>query len=79
MENPGRVHNGVEVLEGELPLPEGAAVTVGTRRCQERDRSIRDVESDCRSCHPISREVRLLTAERVAELLEAEEVSESSR
>jgi hypothetical protein len=28
MEIRGRVHNGVVVLEGELPLPEGAAVTV---------------------------------------------------
>jgi len=28
MEIRGRVHNGVVVIEGEVPLPEGAAVTV---------------------------------------------------
>lgn len=28
MEIPGRIHNGVVVLEGALTLPEGAAVTV---------------------------------------------------
>jgi hypothetical protein len=75
MEIRGRVHNGVVVLEGGNPLPEGTVVTVlysvslppeppGSRR--------RVVSSLVRSASPGSRP---LTAERIAELLEDEDVS----
>jgi len=75
MEIPGRVHNGVVVLEGELPLPEGAVVTVSytapSRAGPPNSRrrvQLPLVPSD----RPASRP---LTAERVAELLEDEDVS----
>jgi len=75
MEIRGRVHNGVVVLEGGNPLPEGTVVTVlcpvslppeppGSRR--------RVVLPLVRSARPGSRP---LTAERIAELLEDEAVS----
>jgi hypothetical protein len=75
MEILGRVHNGVVVLEGEAPLPEGTVVMVlypaplpaelpGSR---ERVR-LPLVRSDRPGSLP-------LTAERVAELLEDDDVS----
>jgi hypothetical protein len=75
MEIRGRVCNGVVVLEGELPLPEGTLVTVsypapqppespGTRRRVQFPL----VPSD-------SPGSRRLTAERVAELLEDDDIS----
>ena len=75
MELRGRVHNGVVVLEGELPLPEGAVVTVsytapsrvGPPDSRRRVR-LPLVPSDRPGSRP-------LTAERVAELLEDEDVS----
>ncbi len=75
MEIPGRVHNGVVVLEGELPLPEGAAVTVSYSAPSSVDppkvqRRVRLplVPSDRPGSRP-------LTAVRVAELLEDQDVS----
>jgi len=75
MEIRGRVHNGVVVLEGALPLPEGAMVTVSypvsspTEPLDSHRRvSLPLVPSD----RPGSRR---LTAERLAELLEDDDVS----
>jgi len=75
MEIRGRVHNGVVVLEGALPLPEGAMVTVSypvsppTESLDSHRRvSLPLVPSD----RPGSRR---LTAERLAELLEDDDVS----
>jgi hypothetical protein len=75
MEIRGRVHNGVVVLEGELPLPEGTLVTVSypVSPSTELPNSRRRVSLPLvRSDHPVSRR---LTAERLAELLEDDEVS----
>jgi hypothetical protein len=74
MEVQGRIHNGVVVLDSELPLPEGTMVTVSYRgtppaKPPEAHRPVRLplVPSD----RPGSRR---LTAERIAELLEDEDV-----
>ena len=75
MEIRGRVHNGVVVLEGELPLPEGAVVTVSypvPSRAGPPDSRRRVRLPLVPSDRPGSRP---LTAERVAELLEDEDVS----
>jgi hypothetical protein len=76
MEIRGRVHNGVVVLEGELPLPEGAAVTVSFPPVPAREIPPRNPDARVRlplvrSAHPGSRR---LTAERVAELPEDDDV-----
>jgi hypothetical protein len=75
MEIRGRVHNGVVVLEGELPLPEGTLVTVSypVSPSTELPNSRRRVSLPLvRSDHPGSCR---LTAERLAELLEDDDVS----
>ena len=74
MENLGRVHNGVVVLEGDPTLPEGTVVTVTcTSLPQTRPIEAKRIEFPLvRSKHPGSLQ---LTAERVAEFLEAEDVS----
>jgi hypothetical protein len=74
MEVQGRISNGVVVLEGELPWPEGTMVTVSGRgappaKPPETGRPVR--LPLVRSDRPGS---RLLTAERIAELLEDEDV-----
>jgi len=75
MEIPGRVRSGVVVLEGGASLPEGAAVIVS---CPDAvlapaSRPARRVELPLvLSKHPGS---VLLTAERVAELLDEAHVS----
>jgi hypothetical protein len=75
MEIQGRIHNGVVVLEGELPLPEGAIVTVLYSGAPPANSS----EAHRRVRFPLVRSSRpgslQLTAERVAELLEDEGVS----
>lgn len=75
MEIQGRVHNGVVVLEGALPLPEGAMVTVSYPVAPpteptgpHRRVSLPMVRSD----RPGSRR---LTAERLAVILEDDDVS----
>ncbi len=75
MEIPGRVQNGVVVLEGEVPLPEGALVTVSypvPLPVGQPDSRRRVVLPLVRSDRPGSRR---LTAERVAEILEDDDVS----
>jgi hypothetical protein len=74
MEVQGRVQNGVVVVEGELPLPEGTMVTVSFRgtpaaKTPETRRRVRLplVPSDRPGSLP-------LTAERIAEILEDEDV-----
>jgi hypothetical protein len=74
MEAQGRVCNGVVVLEGGLSLPEGTRVTVSypdapTAKPPESPRPVQ--LPLVRSDRPGSRQ---LTAERVAELLEDEDV-----
>ena len=74
MELQGRVHNGVVVLEGELPLPEGTPVTVLYRGAATSESTA--------AGHPVRLPLvrsdrpgsRRLTAERVAEILEDEDV-----
>jgi hypothetical protein len=75
MEVRGRIHHGVVVLEGELPLPEGTTVTVSyavapsTQPSEARRRvKLPLVPSD----RPGSRR---LTADRVADILEDGDVS----
>jgi hypothetical protein len=75
MEVQGRVSNGVVVLEGGLSLPEGTLVTVSYPAAPpaEPPESRRRVQLPLvRSDRPGSRQ---LTAERVAEPLEDEDVS----
>jgi len=75
MEIQGRLHNGVVVLEGDLPLPEGTMVTVSYPAAPpaESPETHRRVQLPLvRSDRPGSRR---LTAERVAELLEDDDVS----
>ena len=75
MEIQGRVQNGVVVLEGEVPLPEGTVVTVsypGAPPTQSPDPHRRVALPMVRSDRPGSRQ---LTAERIAELLEDDDVS----
>ena len=74
MEVQGRVHNGVVVLEGELPWPEGTLVTVLYRGAPTSESSATRYPVRLplvRSDRPGSRR---LTAERVAEILEDEDV-----
>ena len=78
MEVPGRVQNGVVVLDGSASLPEGAAVTVTlhTKRTQPVIRVAKDqkrVEFPLvRSSAPGSVH---LTNEMVADILDAEDAS----
>ena len=73
MEVQGRISNGVVVPEGELPWPESTTVTVSDRgapaKPPETGRPVR--LPLVRSDRPGSRR---LTAERIAELLEDEDV-----
>ena len=71
----GRIHNGVVVLDGGLALPEGTEVTVSFSIASEK--AAPDSRRRLRlplvpSARPGS---RLLTAERVAEILEEDDVS----
>ena len=69
MEIRGRVHNGVVVLEGELPLPEGTEVIVSSGAAPET-KPVGEQRIDfplVRSKHPGSLQ---LTGQRVAEFLE---------
>jgi hypothetical protein len=75
MEIQGRVHNGVVVLESELPLPEGTMVTVSypvATPTEPPDPHRRVSLPMVRSDRPGSRR---LTAERLAEILEDDAVS----
>jgi hypothetical protein len=69
MEIRGRVHNGVVVLEGDLPLPEGTIVTVS---CPDSPPKM-SPEPDHRVQFPLVRSDRPgsldLTNNRIAELL----------
>jgi len=75
MEIRGRVQNGVVVLDGEIPLPEGATVTVcypvplPAGQPNSRRRVLLPL---VRSDHPGSRR---LTADRLAAILEDDDVS----
>jgi hypothetical protein len=74
MEVQGRVYNGVVVLEGGLSLPEGTLVTVSYPAAlpTEPPKMRRPVQLPLvRSDRPGSHR---LTAERIAELLEEEDV-----
>ena len=75
MEIRGRVENGVVVLEGGLPLPEGTAVTIvcsDTPRAEPAGEKRRVELPLVPSARPGSLR---LTAERAAELLEESDVS----
>jgi len=75
MEIRGRIHKDVVVLEGELPLPEGTMVTVS----YPVGPSIQPPETHRRVTLPLvpcdRPGSRRPTAERVAELLEEDEVT----
>ena len=75
MEVQGRVHNGVVVLEGESPLPEGAMVTVS----YDGAPAAKTPESPRRVQLPLVPSDRPgslnLTAERIADILDDEDVS----
>jgi len=72
---PGRVHNGVVLLEGDTTLPEGTAVVVSTRLSP----AIRVAKKQQRVSLPFVRSDRPgsidLTAERIAELLDEQDAS----
>jgi hypothetical protein len=74
MQIQGRVHHGVVVLDGNFTLPEGMAVTVSCPPSATTDGvSKRRIELPLvRSDEPGS---LLLTAERVAELLDDDDLS----
>ncbi len=75
MEIPGRVHNGVVVLEGGLMLSEGTVVTVlcpGPFHVQSPGKRKQVQLPLVPSEEPGSRQ---LTAERIAELLDQDDVS----
>jgi len=69
----GRVHNGVVVLDGGLLLPEGTAVTVFIAPAVKAARPKERIELPLvRSAKPGSIN---LTGDRIAEILEEEDVS----
>jgi hypothetical protein len=71
----GRVHNGVVVLEGGLTLPEGTQVTISCPAAPSREPSGRKRRVSL-PLVPSHRPGTLqLTAERVAELLDDDDVS----
>jgi hypothetical protein len=75
MEIPGRVHNGVVVLEGGPALPEGTKVTVSCDLApvSPQRRGKKPVEFPLvRSKHPGSLH---LTGQRIAEILDEEDAS----
>lgn len=72
---PGRVHNGVVVLEGESALPEGAAVTItypALRKTGPAAQKKRIEVPLVRTDQPGSVQ---LTGARIAEILDAEDAS----
>ena len=75
MEIPGRVQNGVVVLDGPLSLPEGAAVRVTYRQSP----MIRVAQNQTRVAFPLVRSANpgsvLLTNERIAEIQDEEDAS----
>ncbi|HYV34311.1 MAG TPA: hypothetical protein VE988_01320 [Gemmataceae bacterium] len=72
---PGRVHNGVVVLEGETELPEGAAVSIWYPAQVES----RPILEKRRIQVPLVRSDRpgsvQLTGDRIAEILDEEDAS----
>jgi hypothetical protein len=75
MEIPGRVHNGVVVLEGAPALPEGARVTVfyhGPKTTGPESQKRRIEVPLVRTGEPGTVK---LTAQRIAEILDEEDVS----
>ena len=75
MEIPGRVQNGVVVLQGETKLPEGTPVTVvypGVRIWRKPGKKTRVKFPLVHSEHPGTLD---LTNERIAEILEAEDIA----
>jgi hypothetical protein len=74
MEILGRVQNGVIVLDGEPPLPEGMVVTVSCKTDP-----VRGSNGPQRIEFPLVHSLRpgslKLTAERIAEILDEEDVS----
>ena len=79
MEIPGHVQNGVVVLDGPMSLPEGAAVTVVVRSSPVThfSRNPKRVEFPLvRSTAPGSID---LTNERIAEILEEEDIDALKR
>lgn len=75
MNIPGRVHNGVVVLEGELTLPEGTPVTV----CSEKVRIWRKPGKKRPVQFPLFRSRKPgtlhLTNDRIAEILQEEDLA----
>ena len=75
MSIPGRVHNGVLVLQGEAPLPEGAVVTVTYPALPKT----KPVAQKRRIEVPLVRTGQpgsvALTGERLAEIMDAEDAS----
>jgi hypothetical protein len=75
MKLPGRVHNGVVILEGKLILPEGARVTVSYEKAR-----IRPAPGQRKRVQlPLIRSKRPgtlnLTNERIAEILQEEDIA----
>jgi hypothetical protein len=72
---PGRVHNGVVVLEGGPPLPEGASVSI----CYPAASAPKPVGEKRRIQVPLVHSDRpgsvQLTGERIAEILDEEDAS----
>ncbi|MCI0684953.1 MAG: hypothetical protein L0Y71_22890 [Gemmataceae bacterium] len=69
---PGRVQNGVVVLEGPVSLPEGAEVMVSVASAPSGVQGKRVVFPLVESDHPGTWD---LTNERIAEILDEEDVS----
>jgi hypothetical protein len=74
---PGRVQNGVVVLKGGISLPEGAEVTVSCQTAPEKPAKGKRVRFPLvHSEHPGTLD---LTNERIAEILDEEDVAHYSK
>jgi hypothetical protein len=72
---PGRVHNGVVVLEGASALPEGAAVTVTYPATAMQKRKAQKKRIQLPLVHTGEPGTLHLTGERIAKILDQEDVS----
>ncbi len=72
---PGRVHNGVVVLEGEVSLPEGAEVVVSCGRAPSAQPTTPGQRVEFPLVHSEHPGTLNLTNERIAEILDEEDDS----
>jgi hypothetical protein len=76
MEIPGRIQNGVVILEGDVCLPEGTTVTVLCDAAPTVERSTEQKRDELPLVQSERPERILLTNERIAEIFEEEDIAE---